>query len=377
MARIKIDLHELYAKPKITQKILDDAAINVEDWIVDKVSQKMKRIEDQAFILGDGEGKPRGFLTYETGATPRFGRLQHIKTGEDGGFGEEGAAPLFAMVDSLKTEYLSQAVWIMSRSALSAIRQIKDPATGHYLWQPSLSEHGPSTLMGYPVHVTDAMPSLKKGTASASVAFGHFGEGYQIVERPDISVLRDPYSSKPFVEFVPVCPEVEIGLGIPRDTIKIIKNKNEKKLFQSTTGIDLTDKMYSFSKHFFHKQKMFDGFILKSKSPSCGIKTTKYFKEDSPDLAGFGSGLFTDYILKYFPYYPKEEDKRLNNVALREHFLTAIFTVLSIFDGNLQIGGDDFTIGAAYVPVYQTLLMTVYAAYFAGRSIEKVKQVAK
>ena len=58
-------------------------------------------------------------------------------------------------------------------------------------------------------------------------------------------------------------------------------------------------------------------------------------------------------------------------------FLTAVFTVLSIFDGNLQIGGDDFTIGAAYVPVYQTLLMTVYAAYFAGRSIEKVKQVAK
>ena len=58
-------------------------------------------------------------------------------------------------------------------------------------------------------------------------------------------------------------------------------------------------------------------------------------------------------------------------------FLTAVFTILSIFDGNLQIGGDDFTIGAAYVPVYQTLLMTVYAAYFAGRSIEKVKQVAK
>ena len=58
-------------------------------------------------------------------------------------------------------------------------------------------------------------------------------------------------------------------------------------------------------------------------------------------------------------------------------FLTAVFTVLSVFDGNLQIGGEDFTIGAAYVPVYQTLLMTVYAAYFAGRSIEKVKQVAK
>jgi hypothetical protein len=58
-------------------------------------------------------------------------------------------------------------------------------------------------------------------------------------------------------------------------------------------------------------------------------------------------------------------------------FLTAIFTVLSVFDGNLQIAGEDFTIGAAYVPVYQTLLMTVYAAYFAGRSIEKVKQVTK
>ena len=58
-------------------------------------------------------------------------------------------------------------------------------------------------------------------------------------------------------------------------------------------------------------------------------------------------------------------------------FLTAVFTVLSVFDGNLQIAGEDFTIGAAYVPVYQTLLMTVYAAYFAGRSIEKVKQVAR
>ena len=58
-------------------------------------------------------------------------------------------------------------------------------------------------------------------------------------------------------------------------------------------------------------------------------------------------------------------------------FLTVIFTVLSIFDGNINIGDKAFTIGAAYVPVYQTLLMTVYAAYFAGRSIEKVKQVAK
>jgi len=58
-------------------------------------------------------------------------------------------------------------------------------------------------------------------------------------------------------------------------------------------------------------------------------------------------------------------------------FLTFVFTILSVFDGNLQIGGEDFTIGAAYVPVYQTLLMTVYAAYFAGRSIEKVKKVTK
>ena len=58
-------------------------------------------------------------------------------------------------------------------------------------------------------------------------------------------------------------------------------------------------------------------------------------------------------------------------------FLTAVFTILSIFDGKLQIGGEDFTIGAAYVPVYQTLLMTVYAAYFAGRSIEKVRKVTK
>ena len=58
-------------------------------------------------------------------------------------------------------------------------------------------------------------------------------------------------------------------------------------------------------------------------------------------------------------------------------FLTFVFAILSVFDGNLEIAGEAFTIGAAYVPVYQTLLMTVYAAYFAGRSIEKVKRVTK
>ena len=221
LSKIKIELHELYAKPKITQKILDDAAINVEDWIVDKVSEKMRVIEDQSFLVGDGRGKPRGFLTYKTDRAVDNQCLQHITTGADGSFGDKGADSLFEMVEALKTEYLHNACWILSRSALTAIRKLKDPATGSYLWQPSLAQGSPSMLLGYPVHISDAMPALKDGSPSASVAFGDFSEGYQVIERPSMSILRDPYSSKPYVEFY-VSKRVG-GDMINFDAIKILK----------------------------------------------------------------------------------------------------------------------------------------------------------
>lgn len=221
LEKIRISLQELYAKPKATQKLLDDGAINIEDWLVRKVTDKMTRIENEAFLVGDGQGKPRGFLSYETADQASFGRLQHHKTGEDGAFGEDGADILMDMVASLKTEYLSGAVWVMSRSAQAAIRKLKESETGHYLWQPALGEQTTPTLLGYPVHVLDEMPDLLPGKASCSVAFGNFKEGYQIVEKPQLTILRDPYSAKPYVEFY-ITKRVG-GDVIDFDAIKVLK----------------------------------------------------------------------------------------------------------------------------------------------------------
>ncbi len=227
LEKIKIVLQELYAKPKATQKLLDDGAINIEDWLVRKVTDKMTRIENEAFISGDGEGKPMGFLSYETADEASFGTLQHHKTGVDGEFGEEGADVLFDMVASLKTEYLSDAVWLMSRSAQAAVRKLKESESGQYLWQPALGERPVPTLLGYPVYVLDEMPSLVPGIASCSVAFGNFKEGYQIVEKPQLNVLRDPYSAKPYVEFY-ITKRVG-GDVIDFDAIKILKFEGDEE----------------------------------------------------------------------------------------------------------------------------------------------------
>ena len=225
LEKIKIVLQELYAKPKATQKLLDDGAINIEDWLVRKVTDKMTRIENEAFISGDGEGKPRGFLSYEMGDDAAFGRLQHYKTGVDGAFDEDGADILMDMVASLKTEYLSDAVWIMSRSAQAAVRKLRESETGQYLWQPALGEKPVPTLLGYPIHVLDEMPALLPGTASCSIAFGNFKEGYQVVEKPQLNVLRDPYSAKPYVEFY-ITKRVG-GDVIDFDAIKVLKFEGE------------------------------------------------------------------------------------------------------------------------------------------------------
>lgn len=88
----------------------------------------------------------------------------------------------------------------MSRSAFAAVRMLKD-TQGHYLWQPSLTAGVPSTLLGYPVEISEDLPVFSPGIASKSIFFGNFKEGYQIVDRTGIKILRDPYSAKPYVEF--------------------------------------------------------------------------------------------------------------------------------------------------------------------------------
>ncbi len=203
LAKIRIPVHEMYAKPKATQKLLDDSRIDVENWLAGKVAHKMSEMENHAFTHGNGEGKPKGFLDYEIkiGAAAEWGKIQGVKTGKNGAFADaNGSDALIDLLNCLKPGYLSGAVWLMSRTAMSEVRKLKDK-NGHYLWHNGLDGDFRPRLLGYPVELSDEMPKLNAAAKAYSIAFGNFKEGYQIVDRSGTRVLRDPFSSKPYVEF--------------------------------------------------------------------------------------------------------------------------------------------------------------------------------
>ena len=133
---------------------------------------------------------------------------------------------------------------------------------------------------------------------------------------------------KPFMDFFPICPEVDIGLGIPRPPIHIIQNDNQRILYQPMTKKYLTDDMKIYTEKYLEKIKYLDGFILKSKSPSCGITSTPIFSDQhQSNVVGEGPGIFTGMIINRFPHHPKIEDPHLDNDQKREHFLSAVFTI--------------------------------------------------
>ena len=142
----------------------------------------------------------------------------------------------------------------------------------------------------------------------------------QLINNKNIKKLKN------YIDFIPVCPEVEIGMGIPRESIKIIKKGNKEILYQEKTNTDFSLKMYDFSKEYLNKIKSIDGFILKSKSPSCGVNSTKIYSNKNYIIQK-GSGIFTRNIISKFPNHPIEEEQRLNNVFIREYFYTRIFTI--------------------------------------------------
>jgi uncharacterized protein YbgA (DUF1722 family)/uncharacterized protein YbbK (DUF523 family) len=133
---------------------------------------------------------------------------------------------------------------------------------------------------------------------------------------------------KPHVEFMPVCAEVEIGLGVPRDPIRVILKNNELRLVQPATKADVTNKMRKFCNTFLTSLDEVDGFILKSRSPSCGIKEAKIYPTMEKSAAiRKGSGFFGTAVLERFPNLPVEDEGRLRNFIIREHFLKRLFTL--------------------------------------------------
>lgn len=150
--------------------------------------------------------------------------------------------------------------------------------------------------------------------------------------RYDGGIIKDDFAKNlgKFVEYIPVCPEVEIGLPIPRDPIIIVKGE-EDKLIQPKTQKDLTEKMVNFSKKFLESLGEVDGFLLKSKSPSCGVKDTNYYKDyEGKEPVGKTSGMFARVVIDTFKNYPIEDEKRLIDRGLRELYLTKIFAFADV-----------------------------------------------
>ncbi|GAA0743161.1 DUF523 and DUF1722 domain-containing protein [Clostridium oceanicum] len=133
---------------------------------------------------------------------------------------------------------------------------------------------------------------------------------------------------EPFVKFVTVCPETSIGLSTPRDTLRLVNREGNTKILQPSTKMDLTASMCEFSKEFLSVYDDIDGFILKSRSPSCGIKDVKVYKgADRGSAFSKGTGIFAEIIKEEYPEFIIEDEGRLTNYKIRENFLTRVYTL--------------------------------------------------
>ena len=196
--RILIPLHELSAMPKASQRLLDDSAFDIDGWLADRIAKKFARVEAAAFVKGTGVDQPKGFLTETTvkNDTWVWGKIGYAVTGVSGAFGQ--ADSLIDLVYSLGAEYRAGATFVMNSKTAGTVRKLKD-ADGRFLWSDGLAAGEPARLLGYPVLIAEDMPDI--AASSLSIAFGDFSAGYTIAERPDLRVLRDPFSAKPHVLF--------------------------------------------------------------------------------------------------------------------------------------------------------------------------------
>jgi HK97 family phage major capsid protein len=196
--RITIPLHELSALPKASQRLLDDSAFDIEGWLAGRIADKFARSEAGAFINGDGVEKPMGFLSYGTADNDSWswGNLGYVATGVAGGI--EGGDAIIDLVYAVGATYRANGTFVMNSKTAGTIRKLKDN-DGRFLWSDGLSAGEPARLLGYPVLVAEDMPDVADN--SFAIAFGDFGAGYTVAERPDLRVLRDPFSAKPHVLF--------------------------------------------------------------------------------------------------------------------------------------------------------------------------------
>jgi HK97 family phage major capsid protein len=225
LLQLEFPVMEVYAMPAATQSLLDDASVNIEQWLADEVSLEFAQKEGAAFVSGDGNKKPWGILGYTTVANASYawGKVGYVATGASGAYAS--GTPADSLIDlfhALKSPYRANSTFLMNNTTLGATRKLKD-GQGNYLVNSRLTIAGDAgaieVMMGKPVVETPDMPD--PAANSLSVAYGDFMRGYLIVDRVGIRVLRDPYSAKPYVLFYTT---KRVGGGIRNfEAIKLLK----------------------------------------------------------------------------------------------------------------------------------------------------------
>jgi HK97 family phage major capsid protein len=192
LSKKRILLHQLYAQPKASQALLEDACVDVEGWLIEQLSQSFAKKESESFINGNGVTMPEGLLAPNAlGAQGRMGRQRG-----------DLCQSIIELISSLEDRYQANASFLMSRSALLEVQKLRD-SQGRFLWQPMLSEAMPETLLGRPVFCSDYMPSFEENNKPI-ILFGDFKSAYKIVDHTEVTVMRDPFSHKPFISFYAV-----------------------------------------------------------------------------------------------------------------------------------------------------------------------------
>ena len=212
---------ELYAMPAATAALLEDSAVNIDEWLAAEVEQAFAVQEGAAFVSGDGTNKPKGFLAYDkvANASWEWSKIGYIATGEAGAWPDTDPSDvLIDLVYAVKAGYRQNGTFVMNRKTQAAVRKFKDEG-GNYLWQPPTAASGRATLMGFPLIEAEDMPDI--GANSYAVAFGDFRRGYLVVDRTGVTVLRDPFTAKPYVLFYTT---KRVGGGVQDfDAIKLLK----------------------------------------------------------------------------------------------------------------------------------------------------------
>ncbi|MCC2646867.1 MAG: Phage prohead protease and phage major capsid protein [Rickettsiaceae bacterium] len=185
----RIHVHELYAQPKASQRLIDDSEINIEQWLIERLGEIFSAAENTAFINGDGNAKPTGILKYDASIIDQVAVAEKTKLSID---------DLINLMNSLPEYHSKNATFLMNRKTLSEIQKLQDKF-GRFIWQPAISEAISETLFGLPVVTCADMPDIAEG--SLSIAIADFKSAYKIVDRSGMSIVRDPYTEKPFVKF--------------------------------------------------------------------------------------------------------------------------------------------------------------------------------